>query len=229
MLVVSPRTFRQAKFLRFSDGAGREIYLLGTLHGRHLTTSDYSLLHLQSVQAHLRPDLLLIESRPEELARDNLGDGPIEMLFAGLTAKTMGVDVAGFDSWSMTADHEVNSDEREDRMFANVSGQLAERRKVLILTGYSHVAGFERRLVASGYRPTAFSSAEKQVLFDTRGQALRFPPGMLHYIQKRIDTDSATLRVETDGFWRDRLVSAIADRQKLVKLLVEVGEQAPGL
>jgi len=227
LLTLSPKAFRDTKFLRFSGEGGREVYLLGTLHGRHLTTKDYSLLHLQAVQAHLKPDLLLVESRPEELARDNWADGPIEMPFASLAARAKGGDVAGSDWWSMTADHVINSDAREDAMFENVRRDMAAHRRVLILTGYSHVEGFARRLLASGFRPMAFSAAEKRALFDTKGETLRFPRGMTHYVQKRIETDRSALRLQTDGFWRARLAAAIADRRRVLETISTVGEQPP--
>jgi hypothetical protein len=227
LLTLSPKTFRQTKFLRFSGEAGREVYLLGTLHSRHLTTGDYSLLHLQAVQAHLKPDLLLVESRPEELARDNWADGPVEMPFASLTARATGVDVAGFDWWSMNADHEINSDRREDRMFENIRKDMASHRRILILTGYGHIEGFARRLAASGYRRARFSAAEKDALFDTQGLALRFPRGMTHYVQKRIETDRSTLQLQTDSFWRSRLAAAIADRRRFLQTISAVGEPAP--
>ena len=227
LLLVSPRTFREAEFLRFTSPAGQDVYLLGTIHGGHLTTTGYSLLHLKAVIAHLRPDLLLVESRPEELARDNWGDGPIEMPFASLTARTEGIQVRGMDWWTMTADHQIESDARENRMFQNILAALPGHRRILILTGFSHVEGFQQRFLANGYSKAAFSSAEKEALFDTAGLTYLFPPGMTHYIEKRIAIDQSTLASETDSFWRDRIEAAIADRQALLKTIAIVGERQP--
>jgi hypothetical protein len=224
-LAVDPAHFRQAKFRRFSDAAGQEVYLLGTLHGRHLTTRDYSLLHLQAVSAHLRPDLVLVESRPEELAQDNWADGPIEMPFASLLARENGVEVRGFDWWTMDATHQINGDRREDAMFQNIRAGVADHKTTLILTGYAHVDGFERRLLANGWRRADFPDAEKQRLFDTTGQRLVFPRGMTHYVQKRIEIDRQTLAHQTDAFWRNRLTEAIAARQRLLRTITAVGER----
>ncbi|WP_204524435.1 hypothetical protein [Clostridium coskatii] len=45
-----------------------------------LDSTPYSYLNLKSVIENLRPDLLLIESRPEQLKNGNFADGPGEML-----------------------------------------------------------------------------------------------------------------------------------------------------
>lgn len=81
LVTIAPSYARDANFVRFSKGPV-EVFVLGTIHGRHLTTPAYSLAHLLAVVANMAPDLLLVESRPEELARGRWGDGPIEMPFA---------------------------------------------------------------------------------------------------------------------------------------------------
>jgi hypothetical protein len=65
----------------------QEIFILGTIHGRHYKSKSYSLLYLKTVIENTKPELLLVESRPEELKAGNLGDGPLEMLFSNLTAR----------------------------------------------------------------------------------------------------------------------------------------------
>jgi len=228
LLAVAPKHFREAVFLRLANGAGEEVYLLGTIHGRHLTTEDYSLVHLQAVLHHLQPDLLLVESRPEELARDNWGDGPIEMPFVSLTARAAGIEVQGMDWWVLReGDHRTNSKAREDRMFQNILTHLPGHRKVLILTGFSHVEGFRQRFLANGFRQMPFSSAEKQALFDPSDQTFIFPCGMRYYIQKRIALDRATLQGVQDPWWRKRIADAIAFREALLDTIATVGEQEP--
>lgn len=226
-LVFAPKHFREAVFLRFSGNSGEDVYLLGTIHGNHLTTKDYSLLHLQAVLEHLDPELLLVESRPEELERDNWGDGPIEMPFASLTAQASGIEVQGMDWWVMNGTRQIGSEERENRMFQNILTSLPGHHKVLILTGFSHVEGFKRRFLASGYRQMAFSSVEKKALFDTADQTYIFPYGMTYYIEKRIENDQLILQGETDSFWRDRIANAIAARQEFLKTIALSGERQP--
>jgi len=75
---IAPGYARDGHFLRLT-GHGQTVYLLGTIHGNHLRSEAYSLWHIQAVVQNLKPDLLLVESRPEELAKGNWGDGPIEM------------------------------------------------------------------------------------------------------------------------------------------------------
>lgn len=229
LLLVTPGYFREVQFLRFTDSQGYEVYLLGTIHTSHLTTPSYSLLHIQAVLEHLKPDLLLVESRPEELAKDNWGDGPIEMPFASLTARALGIETQGMDWWTKESVTIIssNSDEREDRMFQNILTSLPNHQTVLILTGWSHVKGFQRRLRESGYNDSPFPSAEKKALFSTAGMRLIFPKGMTRYIQQRIEIDRLALQSETDSFWRDRIEKVIIVRQELLKKITEVGERQP--
>ncbi|MFI4973305.1 MAG: hypothetical protein ACHP84_02065 [Caulobacterales bacterium] len=227
LLKMSPKAFRDAEFARFADNAGDEVYLLGTIHGGHLTTRDYSLWNVGAVVTHLHPDLLLVESRPAELARDNWGDGPVEAPFASLTARAIGVEVRGMDWWTMNAAHVIDDDNREDRMFGNIAAALPGHRKALILTGFSHVDAFQKRLLASGYHEAPFASADKEALFDARGLPARFPAGMTRVTQRRIQLDQLTLAQQTDSFWKQRLSEVIAARQALLKTIASVGEQTP--
>jgi len=229
LLLVAPGYFRDVQFLRFADSQGHEVYLLGTIHTDHLTTPSYSLLHLQTVLEHLKPDLLLVESRPEELVKDNWGDGPIEMPFVSLKARTADIETQGMDWWVKESVTSIssNSDEREDRMFQNILTALPNHQTVLILTGWSHVEGFQRRLLESGYNDSPFPAAEKKELFSIAGMNLIFPKGMTHYIQHRIEIDRLSLQSETDSFWRDRIEKGIAVRQELLKKIAEVGERQP--
>lgn len=226
--VINPQAFREAALTRYTDSTGQEIYLLGTVHGAHWTTKDYSALHLQAVLENLQPDLLLVESRPEEIARDNLGDGPFEMLFTNLIAKSKGITVQGMDWWVMSATHEINNDEREDRMFQNIITSLPGHHTVLILTGFSHVEGFQQRFLASRYHQVAIQLAEKQALFDTIAYPiLIFPSGMTYYVQKRIETDQQTVDGLTDDFWKDRLASSIISGKVFLTKIAAIGEQKP--
>ena len=149
------------------------------------------------------------------------------MPFASLTAQEKGIEVQGMDWWVMNYNHQINSDERENRMFQNILTRLSNHHMVLILTGFSHVEGFQRRFLARGYRQIAFSSAEKKALFDTSDQTLIFPYRMTHYIKKRIEIDQLLLQSETDSFWRDRRANAIAFRQEFLKTIAMVGERQP--
>ena len=108
------------------------------LTGKHLSTSAYSLSHLKAVIAHMKPSLLLVEARPEEIAQQKRGDGPIEMPFAALYARQLGIPVDGIDWWKLS-DRLRRSDEvRENRIYQNLRAKLPARGTVLVLIGYSH-------------------------------------------------------------------------------------------
>ncbi|HXQ09511.1 MAG TPA: hypothetical protein VN805_00775 [Caulobacteraceae bacterium] len=225
LLKVSPKAFRDAEFRRFTDAAGDEVYLLGTIHGDHLTTPGYSLWNLGAVVRRLHPDLLLVEERPSAVASGQLGDGPIEMPFAALTAKADAITVEGMDWWTMDASHQVDPPEREEHMFANIGAALPGNRKVLILTGFSHLEAFAPKLEALGWRAVPFATADKERLFDAAGEPATFPPGMTHAIEQRISDDRAVMAGAADGFWKARLADVIASRRALLATIAKVGER----
>jgi len=212
---------KELAFHRLINNQGQTIYLLGTLHKTHLNFQWYSLKHIQALIKNLNPDLLLVESKPEELARGNWGDGPTEMPFASLTAQSLGIEVQGMDWWTKEGN---DSEEREEKMAKNILAAVPGHRVVLILTGWSHVKGFLQYLEKAGYTVTKFPSAEKEKLFDTSNIKFVFPPGMAYYIQKRIDIDSAALRSEKDKKWASTLESGIQLRQRLIQIIEQVGE-----
>jgi hypothetical protein len=228
LLRLAPGHFRNAQLQRLVGPRGDEVYLLGTIHALHLTTPHYQLAHLAALIAHLRPDLVMVEARPAELARGNLGDGPIEALYAQLTAREDGLRAVGVDWWTMNPQHQVDSDEREQRIFDNLRAGLPGRGRTLTLIGYSHLGALRQRLVGIGYRPAPLSGAQKEALFEPAGQPTSFPPRMSLYTLRRIKADRATLTNVTDTFWRDRLTSAITAREQLLRVVYAAGERGSG-
>ncbi|CAB1240366.1 hypothetical protein ACFHWD_10725 [Clostridium sp. MT-14] len=71
--------FRDSSFEKYTKG-NQNIYFLGTVHFMSLDSKNFSYLNLKAVIENLKPDLLLIESRPEQLTNNNFADGPGEML-----------------------------------------------------------------------------------------------------------------------------------------------------
>lgn len=61
---LTPKFARNITFVKLQNDK-QFIYILGTIHGAHLTTKDYSLWHVEAVINNVRPDLVLVESRPE--------------------------------------------------------------------------------------------------------------------------------------------------------------------
>ena len=225
LVQLAPARARDAHFVKLARPGGPTVYLLGTIHSRHLETEAYSLLHIHAVIERLRPDLLLVESRPAELERGNWADGPIEMPFASLTARALGLRVEGMDWWGQ--EHlglRRSNAEREERMAANILARLPERGTVLVLTGFSHIVEFLPRLEAAGYAQVEFGRAEKRALFDTAGMALSFPPGIAHAIEARIQEAEAELRAKGED---PRASRYVADRRRLLELIARTGERNP--
>ncbi|MFW6030429.1 MAG: hypothetical protein ACOCRO_09280 [Halanaerobiales bacterium] len=219
---ISPSTFKRRVFVKLTND-DQDIYILGTIHDRHLTTNEYSLLHIKAVIKNLKPDLLLVESRPTQLEHDNIGDGPIEMPFANLTARSLNISVAGMDWWSINMEEKTNN-RRDDKMVSNILKEVPGYKKVLILTGFSHVGEFVPRLNEVGYKVVEFSDDRKKKLFSGIEEKLTFPTGMKHYIEKRIIIDKKTLESINDKKWKEKYQNVIKNRENVLKIINMVGE-----
>ncbi len=73
--------------------------VIGTAHKGHLLVADYPITKLGDVLSSYKPDLVLVEIRPEAFASGHLEDGPIEMTYVVVTARAMGIDVEPIDWW----------------------------------------------------------------------------------------------------------------------------------
>jgi hypothetical protein len=223
---LAPESARDAHLVRLTAD-GQTVYLLGTIHGDHLTCAAYSLEHVQAVVGNLKPDLLLVESRPEELAKGNWADGPIEMPVASLAARALGIPVAGIDWWQKLRFRPgTTSPERDDRMARNALAQLPGHRKVLILVGYSHVAELSRRLADAGYAADRFDRRDKRDLFFLSDRSAKFPPGLEQAVRKYVDQLREDLNQETDPEWRTAIERGITLRLQLLERIANTGEQA---
>jgi hypothetical protein len=192
---IAPRYARDANFVRLARGP-ESVYILGTIHGRHLSTSEYSLAHLKAVIAHLRADLLLVEARPRELAQGRWGDGPIEMPYAALTARSRGLRVDGIDWWDSGAPARARrtDDVRDDKIFHNMMERLPGRGTALVLVGYSHVPELAARLASAGFAEQPITAEQKSRLFALLDEPFAYPPGMSAAIRRRIVDAKAMAR-----------------------------------
>jgi hypothetical protein len=86
-----------AKYIKHKD-----VFFLGTIHRSHLITSEYTLGHVKAAYLAIRPELLLVEIRPEEMALGNLSDGPFEMTYLTVLACKDGIPVEGIDWFTST-------------------------------------------------------------------------------------------------------------------------------
>ncbi|GAC1353037.1 MAG: hypothetical protein NVS3B20_20820 [Polyangiales bacterium] len=207
--------------LRASDG---EVYLVGTIHAAHLDSVHYNLFHLDALLRNLRPDQLLLESRPEELEQGNVCDGPVEMGFANLSARSVGISAGGMDFFRRDASPGGSDEIRDNEMFARTKRALHRRSTVLILTGYSHVPEFIRRLEKDGYQLDPLTAARKEELFSVRPSPRLFPRGMAACIKHRIVHDEEELAHETSTAWRKRIAEAVTLRKRFLAIVEGIGE-----
>lgn len=225
LLRIAPAHARDALLVRLR-GANGDVFLLGTIHGDHLTTAGYGLEHVEAVVTHLRPARLLVESLPAELAAGHLADGPLEMAFAHLIGRAVGVDVRGID-WIATgpAGSRRTDDTRDDHMVENVLGALDAAGTTLVLVGYAHVPEFVERLTARGYAPVPITADEKAALFDPGGLSKQYPAGLAAAVEGRIARDEVRLAGEGDPGTAERLRDAIAARRAFLETIRAVGER----
>jgi hypothetical protein len=147
-----PETAKTAHFIRLKDSSANQIYLLGTAHERHFKSdSTYPYWQLRSVIEQLKPNLLLLEIRPQEFNAGEWGESPAEMSYAAIIGKNTGIKMAGMDYWKPGYQPARDFDDREDHMIELILQKVQTARVSLILTGYSHIPGLTRRLVKKGY------------------------------------------------------------------------------
>lgn len=216
---VSPGFASRRTLTRFGNSGGQTVYLVGTIHSAHLDQAEFSLWHLAAVVDHIRPALVLVESRPEELADGNWCDGPVEMGFVSLTAKSLAIDVRGMDSWQKQAGGTVmrSSDSREDEMFRLAFEQVADRRSAVVFTGFSHVAELSSRLRRHGFHEVEITPSEKRGLLSIDARGRLYPHGLEACLERRIDKDLRELGRETDAEWRSATEQNIAVRRRFLE------------
>lgn len=95
------RTEQALRFVlsKLDKASGPEVMVVGTEHGGHVTEPGYPMSTLGSILEAYRPDLVLVEIRPEAFAAGRYEDGPIEMSYVTLVAKKHGVAVEPIDWW----------------------------------------------------------------------------------------------------------------------------------
>jgi hypothetical protein len=76
-----------------------EFAVVGTIHKGHLIQPAYPLGFLCRMVAEFRPDLVLVEIRPEAFAEGHLEDGPFEMTAVTDCAQSLAIPVEPIDWW----------------------------------------------------------------------------------------------------------------------------------
>lgn len=217
--------FRDSAFRKYTKG-DQDIYFLGTVHSMSLNSKHFSYLNLKSVIENLKPDLLLVESRPEQLANGNFADGPVEMLYSHLTAISNGIPVKGIDWWNAdTSSPNTTSAARDNHINNNILKDVVGYKKVLILMGRDHVGIEQPKLEVARYKSSSFSKIEKDNLFKVKNQKLLYPKGMNYYIQKRISYEKNCIgTVYRTDTWKKQAVMLIQELKIFSKTIQKTGE-----
>ncbi|MBF0442314.1 MAG: hypothetical protein HQK54_10440 [Oligoflexales bacterium] len=74
-----------------------EAVVVGTIHKSHLIEPSYTLSVLAELIESYKPDLVLVEIRPEPFRRGHYEDGPFEMTYVTWLSRNMGISVAPID------------------------------------------------------------------------------------------------------------------------------------
>ncbi|AKN32899.1 hypothetical protein Ccar_19425 [Clostridium carboxidivorans P7] len=220
---ILTRDYNFRKYLKDNQ----QIYFLGTDHTMLLDSEPYSYLNLKSAIENLKPDVLLIESRPDQLAEGNFADGPTEMLYCHLIADNLHIPVKGVDWWVPNDANTPSSTNRirDNSINENILKNVIGHKKVLILMGRDHVSLEEPKLESAGYKKVFFSEIEKINLLKIHDKKLIYPKGMNYYIQKRIAYEKNCIgTVYKTDTWKKQGLDLIENLNRISKIIQQTGE-----
>lgn len=223
--IMGPTYVRDSAFRKYTKG-NQDIYFLGTTHSMSLTSKPFSYLELKAVIENLKPDLLLIESRPEQLANKNFADGPPEMLYSHLTAISNGISVKGVDWWTVNESLPNSTNTiRDNHINENILKSVVGYKKILILMGNAHLGIEQPKLENAGYKTSSFTNSEKDNLFKAKNNKLIYPKGMNYYIQKRISYEKNCIgTVYKTDMWKKQVLIVVEDLNNFSKIVKQIGE-----
>jgi hypothetical protein len=207
--------FRMMRKLTHED---KEIYILGSLHHMHYHLPDYSFQHLKAVLTNLKPDILLIESRQEELEKGNLADGPIEMFYLHMAARDLNIPVKGVDWFSYEDSKPATTNKKRDHMIIqNIINSSKGHNKVLVVVGATHMLVETKMLKKSGYKRVDLSLDFKNSLYSNIDIDLVFPKDTIKYINRRIEIEKNKLQSQAiNETWRNATQRVILDLENFI-------------
>lgn len=220
---IFTRDFNFRKYVKDNQ----QIYFLGTVHTMSLDSEPYSYLNLKAVIENLKPDVLLIESRPDQLAEGNFADGPTEMLYCHLIADKLHIPVKGVDWWIPDDANTPDSTNRirDNSINENILKNVIGYKKVLILMGNAHVSLEQPKLEAVGYKKVFFSEIEKINLLKIHDKRLIYPKEMNYYIKKRIAYEKNCIgTVYKTDTWKKQGLYLIENLNRISKIVQQTGE-----
>jgi hypothetical protein len=195
-----------------------EIYILGSLHHMHDNLPDFSFQHLKAVLTNLKPDILLIESRQEELEKGNFADGPIEMFYLHMVARELNIPVKGVDWFSYDESKPGTTNKKRDNMITqNIINSSKGHNKVLVVVGGTHMLVGTKMLKKSGYKRADLSLEFKNSVYSNIDNELVFPRDTIKYINKRIEIEKGKLQSQVmNEVWRNATLRVILDLENFI-------------
>jgi len=206
------------KMLRRLVKEDKEIYILGSLHHMHYNLPNYSFQHLKAVLTNLKPDILLIESRQEELEKGNFADGPIEMYYLHMAARDLNIPVKGVDWFSYNESKPGTTNKKRDHIITqNIINSSKGQNKVLVVVGATHMLVETKMLKQKGYKIDSLDLEDKQSLFINSDKDLIFPRDTIKYIKKRIEIEKDNLQSQTmSEIWQNATQRVILDLKNFI-------------
>ena len=177
------------KMIRKYVKGDKALFLLGTVHGLHYKLKHFSHLHLQATLNMINPELLLVESRQEEIEKENLADGPLEMLFIHLLAKDKEIPVKGIDWFEIDIGKPVTTTKTRDKViYNNIMTNINDYKSVLVLFGASHMLITSKKLKRDGYKRVKLTKAEIDNIFLSENEGFSYHPSTAKYLKIRIES-----------------------------------------
>ncbi|MGS0973007.1 MAG: hypothetical protein ACVCEJ_07230 [Candidatus Izemoplasmataceae bacterium] len=189
--LTSKKNFKYHMIRRYQKG-DTVITYLGTMHHMHYTFEDYNFLHLKAVIDNDKPDLLLIESRPEELELGNLADGPIEMFYLHMHALRLGIPVKGIDYFNEETNKPGTTNKvRDKHMLSLIDTSIKNHQQVLLAIGATHMLIHQKYLKRIGYKKVKVTKQEMDELYKHTDKEVLFPKEVIDYTKVRIEREKS--------------------------------------
>ncbi len=194
----------------------QEIYLLGSLHHMHNGLPNFGYQHLKAVLMNLNPDVLLIESRQEEIETGNVADGPLEMFYLHMAAKDKGIPVKGVDWFSYTETKPGGTNKtRDNQISKNILRYSKGYKKVLIVVGATHMLIESKRFKKLGYKSSKIEQTQLNSIFKTNETTHVFPETTIKFLDIRISRENEILKIkDLDNKWRIATTRVIEDLER---------------
>ena len=211
------KTFKR-RMIRQYKKSNITLTYLGTLHHMHYTFKEYNFLHIKAILENMKPDLLLIESRQEEINKGNLADGPIEMVYTHLRAKQLGIPVKGIDYFNETTGKPGSTNKPRDlMMFNKLTSELDGYHNVLVIVGATHMLMHKRMLKNHGFKRYKLSKSLMDDYFTyPQDEVFAFPKALPELIQTRIKHEQAYLKTYKTEPWQKAGKRIITNLEQLL-------------